>query len=171
MTEKTKRKVGRPSKFDPVFCEQVVKLCRLGAKDEEIADFFHVTVATLNTWKLKDPVFLEALKEGKKEADANVANSLYHRAIGFEHEDTHISNYQGEITKTPVTKRYPPDTTACIFWLKNRDKENWRDVRSNEHTGKDGGPIETKEVDEFDAARRMLFLFERGTRAKDEEMH
>jgi hypothetical protein len=26
----------------------------------------------------------------------------------------------------------PPDTTACIFWLKNRDPQHWRDVQQME---------------------------------------
>lgn len=146
---------GRPSKFDPKLCEQATKLCRLGATDKDIANFFGVSEQTLNSWKTQSPEFLEALKEGKELADAEVGQRLYQRAIGYEHDAVHISNYQGEITVTPIRKHYPPDTVACIFWLKNRRPDLWRD--RVEHTGKDGGPIETREVTDEDLARWMAF--------------
>lgn len=129
-----KNKGGRPSKFEPKMLEQVTKLCMLGATDQEIADFFDVSVATISNWKIQRPEFLDALKAGKEQADALVAKSLFHRAIGYEHDDVHISNYQGQITITPLIKRYPPDTTAGIFWLKNRRSQNWRDKQEHEHT-------------------------------------
>lgn len=106
-----------------------------------MADAFGVNVDTIYEWKNKHKLFSEAIKKGKEEADAHIADSLYQRAKGYSHDDVHISNYMGEITITPIKKHYPPDTTACIFWLKNRQKEIWRDVSRQEHTGKDGGPI------------------------------
>ena len=124
--DKQTRKRGRPSAYREEFPAQARKLCRLGAKDTELADFFGVSEQTLNKWKQWHPDFVEALKDGKQLADANVAESLYHRAIGYEHPDVHISNYQGAITITPIVKRYPPDTIACIFWLKNRRIDLWR---------------------------------------------
>lgn len=117
---------GRPTKYKPEYNEQVIKLCYLGATDQQIADFFNVSKATINTWKKEYPQFLDSLKEGKENADAVIAQSLFHRAKGFSHPDTHISNYQGDITKTEITKQYAPDVTACIFWLKNRSP-NWSD--------------------------------------------
>lgn len=133
---------GRPSAFKPEFIEQVEKLCKLRATDKEIADFFRVSQQTLNAWKSSRPDFLEALKKGKELADAEVAHSLFQRAVGYSHPDVHISNYQGEVTVTPITKHYPPETVACIFWLKNRRPDLWRD-RVPE--GKDdGAPPEAK---------------------------
>lgn len=132
---------GRPSKFDKSYLEKVEKLCKLGATDAELADFFDVSEVTLNAWKHAHPEFLKALKRGKAEADAEVASKLYHRAIGYEHADTHVSNYQGEITLTPLVKHYAPDPTAAIFWLKNRQPAKWRDIKAVELSGKDGEPI------------------------------
>jgi len=60
-------------------------------------------------------------------ADAEVANKLFQRATGYSHDDVHISNYQGQVCITPIIKHYAPDTTACIFWLKNRRPDLWRD--------------------------------------------
>lgn len=127
---KVVKKAGRPTKFKPEFIEQVVQLCKLGAVDKELATFFHVTVSTLCLWKA-NPEFSDALKRGKAIADAEVASKLYHRATGYEHAETHVSNYQGQITLTPLTKHYAPDTTACIFWLKNRRPDLWRDRVEN----------------------------------------
>ena len=116
--------MARPSKL-------ARKHCLLGVTDKQLSDFFEVAGSTLNKWKLGCPEFSESLKSGKQLANANVAHKLYHRAIGYKHEDVHISNYQRKITITPITKVYAPDTTACISWLKNRDPENWRDKPEN----------------------------------------
>jgi hypothetical protein len=147
--------MGRPSKFDESKCLQAEKLCKLGATDKELADFFEVSEQTLNTWKKDHPEFLESLKKGKGLADAEVGERLFQRACGFSHPDVHISNYQGAITQTPIVKQHAPDTTACIFWLKNRRPDLWRDRM--EHTGRDGGPIETKEVSDDELSRWMAF--------------
>lgn len=88
-------------------------------------------------------------------ADAEVGERLFQRACGYSHPDVHISNYQGAITQTEITKHYAPDTTACIFWLKNRRPDLWRDRM--EHTGRDGGPIETREVTDDELSRWMSF--------------
>jgi hypothetical protein len=120
-----KPKVGRPSKYQDEFPEQARKLCLLGAT--ELADFFDVNVDTIHEWKKVHPEFSDSIKSGKMQADADVADRLYQRAMGYEHPEVHISNYQGLITQTPITKIYAPDPTAAIFWLKNRQRSSWRD--------------------------------------------
>jgi hypothetical protein len=124
---KTKKPGGRPSSYQPEFAAQAQKLTKLGATDRELADFFEVAESTLNLWKLQHAEFSESLKLGKEEADNRVEQSLYHRAMGYSHPDVHITNFQGEVTQTPIIKTYPPETVACIFWLKNRRGKEWRD--------------------------------------------
>ena len=136
---KTKSKGGRPSKYKEELNKQAYKLCLLGADDKRLAAFFEVTESTISKWKIDHPKFSEALKEGKDNSDSEIAKSLYHRARGYSHADVHISNYQGKITVTAITKHYPPDTTACIFWLKNRQRFMWSDRQDLE---KDEDPIE-----------------------------
>lgn len=120
-------KMGRPTKYSDEYNEKVFKLALLGATDAEMADLLDICEATFNNWKRYYPKFLESLKKGKANADANVAKSLYQRACGYSHPDVHISNYQGEIIITETTKHYPPDTGAAFIWLKNRRPEDWRD--------------------------------------------
>lgn len=133
--------MARPSKYKAEFVKQAEKLCRLGATDIEVADFFEVNVATINRWKSEHPAFCASLKVGKDEADSRVERSLFARANGYEHDEVHISNYQGAVTLTPIRKIYPPDTVAAIFWLKNRKPKEWREAKSVELTGADGGPV------------------------------
>lgn len=136
--------VGRPSRYKEEFNDQAQKLCRLGATDKELADFFGVAVSTLNLWKKSHPQFSESLKAGKQLADAEVADKLFLRATGYSHPDVHISNYQGEVTITPITKHYPPDPTSMIFWLKNRRPDLWRDKPEPEDTDANVTPVKVE---------------------------
>lgn len=119
--------LGTPSLYKPEYDEQVQKLCLLGATDKEIANFFNVSEATINNWKIQFPNFLESIKAGKVLADSNVANRLYQRALGFEHDSEEIKVADGTVIRVPIRKVYPPDPTAAIFWLKNRRSKEWRD--------------------------------------------
>lgn len=126
---------GRPSKYKPEFADQARKLCLLGATDADMADFFDVSESTINNWKQEHPEFLESLKSGKMEADAAVAQSLYRRALGYEHDAIKIMAYEGHSWEHAYTEKYAPDTTAAIFWLKNRRPDLWRDKQNIEHSG------------------------------------
>lgn len=134
-----KRAVGRPSKYKPEYAEQAKKLCMLGHTDKELAAFFEVSEQTLNAWKQAYPEFLESLKCGKDLVDAEVAAKLFHRATGYEHPEDDIRVVNGQIVITPTIKHYPPDTTAAIFWLKNRQRDKWRD--KPEADGDEDAPV------------------------------
>jgi len=130
-------RVGRPTEYKEVFSEQAKKLCELGAIDTEVAGFFNVDVRTLYRWQLNHPEFRQALKAGKSAADDRVEKALYRRATGYSHDAVKIFvNKEGEVTKVDYVEQYPPDTTAGIFWLKNRRREEWRDKYDHEHKGK-----------------------------------
>lgn len=118
---------GRPTKYKSDYARQAEMLAKKGCIDAEIAEFFGVSLSTVSLWKLKHPEFSDATKMGKAEADARVERALFERATGYQHRDVHVSNYQGEVTLTPLVKRYPPDPASMIFWLKNRKPEDWRD--------------------------------------------
>lgn len=118
---------GRPTLYQAAYAEQARRLALLGQTDAEMAAFFGVDERTINRWKQAHPDFCQSIKEGKADADAKVAAALYQRALGYSHPDTRISNYQGEVIVTPITKHYPPDTAAAFIWLKNRQPDKWRD--------------------------------------------
>lgn len=126
---------GRPTKYKEEYNEQAEKLCKLGATDQELADFFEVDVSTINNWKIDFPLFFESIKKGKILADSNVAERLYQRALGFEHDSEEIKVTDGTVIRVPTRKIYPPDPTAAIFWLKNRRPKEWRDKQEIEQTG------------------------------------
>lgn len=122
---------GRPTDYKVEYVEQAFRLCLLGATDKDMADFFDVCEDTINEWKKVHPEFSESLKRGKIKADAEVANSLYHRALGYEHPEDKIFCTNGEVTTVETIKHYPPDTAAAFIWLKNR--AGWRDKQEVFH--------------------------------------
>lgn len=135
---------GRPTDFKDEMCVQAEKLCLLGATDKQLADFFGVTEQTINNWKNDHPKFFESIKRGKLDADTKVAESLYKRALGYSHPEDDIKVCDKEIIITPTIKHYPPETTAAIFWLKNRQPKNWRDRVETEIAGNNINKIEVE---------------------------
>lgn len=123
---------GRPTKYKEEYVELVYKLCLLGMIDKQLADFFEVSVATINNWKKEHPEFLESIKRGKTIADLDVVVSLRQRAMGYSHPEDKVFCTNGEVTVVPTIKHYAPDTAACAFVLKNRQPELWRDKRNIE---------------------------------------
>lgn len=119
--------VGRPTRYRAEFAEQARKLCRLGATDVELAEFFEVAASTVGKWKNDHPEFSESIKAGKILSDAEVADKLFHRALGYSHEAEKIMVVAGQVERVPYVEHYPPDTAAAIFWLKNRQRGRWRD--------------------------------------------
>lgn len=130
------RKTGRPPTYREDFVSQSYKLCLLGATDADLASFFEVDERTINRWKQDHPAFCQSLKDGKAHADAIVAQSLFRRATGYEHEAVKIvaDAKTGAEHIVPYVERYPPDTVAAIFWLKNRRPDLWRDKHNIEVT-------------------------------------
>jgi hypothetical protein len=130
---------GRPKKYRDEFAEDVEKICSIfGADDKKLCKYFKIAESTLNNWKKDYPNFMESLKKGKEEFDKeNVEKSLLERALGYEHEEIKFFSHEGIVTdERVIIKRYPPDTTAAIFYLKNRLPDRWKDVRGIDHSGK-----------------------------------
>lgn len=101
---------------------------RDGLIDEQIAQNIGIRAATLYEWKKRFPQFSEALKKGKEIVDRQVENALLKRALGYEYEEVKEKFEGGELTERTVTKKeVVADTTAQIFWLKNRKPDTWRD--------------------------------------------
>ena len=124
-----KRARGQPSPYRPEFAKQAKDRCEKGADNKELAEFFDVSLTTLDRWAAKHTEFRGALKVGKEPADDRVERSLFQRAVGYSFESEKIFQYEGRAVRVKTIEHVPPDVTAQIFWLKNRRPKEWRDRR------------------------------------------
>ena len=130
-------KRGQPTKFRAEFVKQAQKLCEMGATDEDLADFFGVNRTTIWRWARANDKFCNTLKAGKALADQRVEMSLYHKAIGYTFDSVKVfmpANAPAPVY-APIREHVAPDTTAMIFWLKNRKPEEWRDKTDHDVSG------------------------------------
>lgn len=121
---------------------KVTAWTRDGLINEQIAKNIGISVKTLYEWKNKYIQFSNALKKGKEVVDIEVENALLKRALGYQYKETTKERaqvgkdsrgnpiYDLVVTKE-IVKHQPPDTTAQIFWLKNRKPAEWRDKQEN----------------------------------------
>lgn len=121
------RVVGRPTKYKADYARQAKKLCQLGAIDIDLAEFFEVSLPTIYEWRARYRGFSESLKVGKDGPDDRVERSLYQRAVGYSAPEDKVFVHEGVPVIVPTIKYYPPDPTSCIFWLKNRRRDLWRE--------------------------------------------
>lgn len=134
-TPKIRRRLKLGTEERQLILQDAYRLAQAGHTEFEIAQFFGIDRTQLWRWKQDDPAFNEALQIGASFANDRVKMSLYHRAIGYSFHAEKVFNNDGMITRAPVIEHVPPDVTAMIFWLKNRDPENWVDVNKTVHSG------------------------------------
>ncbi len=141
----------RRPRFTKKMLQQVSMLSMLGATNEQIAIFFGKDMQTIDRWMSRYPEFREARQRGGMEADMKVAASVYMRATGFHYTEEELKYVNKEWLLFKVRKYSVPDTSAQQFWLKNRQRNNWADLRKVEH----GGTVtqEHKRVEELDVKR------------------
>lgn len=128
------RKSSWETKIEPRLLE-IAAWCRDGHTEEQMSKALGISRATLYKFKLEKIELLNALRINKAIADITVENSLYKRANGYTYKETTreartdkdgniVSKYAKEVEKEVL-----PDTTAQLFWLKNRNHQKWRDKR------------------------------------------
>lgn len=125
---------GRPSKYSEAYCNEAIECLARGHSVTALAAEIGVARSTVFKWAEEHPEFSDALKVGQAKATAHWERILME-----------------------VAQNGGGNATAAIFGLKNRAAEDWADKVVNEHTGKDGGPIETKDASGFELARRIAF--------------
>ena len=126
----------RNTLYKPEYVDRAREICANGAINSDLAAEFDVGIETIRRWATKYPEFKAAITAAKEIADTRVERSLYERATGYTFESEKIfCNKEGLVTKVPYMEHVPPDTTAQIFWLKNRKPKEWRDKRELEVTG------------------------------------
>ena len=126
--------MARKGLYEEWLKEDNLKLLEAWARDgltnEQIAHNIGIRSKTLYEWINKFSVIGDALKRGKEVVDIEVENSLLKRALGYSYDEVtkEISKETGQLVVTKVvTKQVIPDTTAMIYWLKNRKPKQWRD--------------------------------------------
>ena len=134
--------MARPTDYRQEYAEQARKLCLLGFTDKQLAVFFGVNESTINRWKQKYPEFCKSIKSGKVIADAQVVESLFNRATGIEVTEVEVRDDGKKKVKRVTKKHIPPDPTAQIFWLKNRQPELWRDKPTVENSAQEAVPVQ-----------------------------
>lgn len=135
--DRPKHPGGRPTKYDPAYCDQLVEFMAQGYSLAAFAGGIGVCKATLNVWAAEHPEFLDALSRGKCK-----------RALQWERMGIEIAKGNGG----------PGASTMVIFGLKNVGEGEWRDKQEVEHAGKDGGPMQVASMsaDEFERVARKI---------------
>lgn len=128
--------IGRKGKFaEWLTADGLTRLtgwARDGLTNIQIAANMGIAERTITEWIARFPAIDAALKKGKEPVDTQVENALLRRALGYDYEETitEVEDMGGGKTRKHVrkiTKHVPGDTTAQIFWLKNRKPKQWRD--------------------------------------------
>ena len=135
--------MARPSKYETEVKDKLPAVqgwAMQGLNNEQIAHNLGINIATLYKYKAQHTELNEALKKGREVADFEVVNALHENATGYWRTEQVVSqkktvsyNDQGKRVETiepcivEVKKWYPPNTTAQIYWTKNRIPKDWSD--------------------------------------------
>jgi hypothetical protein len=152
---------GRPTKYKSAFCKIAKQLSKLGATDFEIAQALEISRQTFYLWMQTHKKFSDSVKLGKSPANRRTERSLFERANGYTYpsEEIHLVDEVEErhneadpkhpiivrtkkVLRVPVLKHVPPDPTSVIFFLKNREKQKWRDFKATELSTPPGRPLQ-----------------------------
>ncbi len=145
-----RKKTGPASLCTPEVIAKAGEAYALGATDQQVAELIGVAVRTISTWKVTKPDFAKACKLNKDLADDRVEQTLYLKATG-------------------QIEGVPPDTTAMIFWLKNRRRTEWRDVKQlgNDPENPLPGTAESEDTVKRIAERLRAMKLDDGTKGAD----
>jgi transcriptional regulator with XRE-family HTH domain len=122
-------KRGRPTVCTDKLRQIILHHAKKGKTIEQLSKLICVSPTTIKNWMGGNPDFLAALNAARNVADELVEQSLFQRACGYSHEAVKLfyDKDLGKVIEHKYIEHYPPDPTAMIFWLKNRQSENWRE--------------------------------------------
>lgn len=127
------------SKYDEYIKPKLILIegwARDGLTIEQICHNLDISKTTFYKYMEEHSELSERLKKGKEVIDIEVENALLKRALGYKYTEVTKEPIGGKMQVTKeVTKEVQPDTTAQIFWLKNRKPADWRDKKDIEHSG------------------------------------
>lgn len=128
------QRISARTEYRTGYPDQARMLCLLGATAEDLAIWFGVGTTTIDRWMNEHRDFYWAVKDGRRLADARVAQALYNRAIGYEAKEKRIEVGTEGLKQVDITKHIAPDVAAARFWLTNRQPELWREKKEVELT-------------------------------------
>ncbi len=128
---------GRPTLYKPENAEIARLSSMIGATNDTLAERFEVSPRTIDNWIATIQDFRDVVHKGRQAADESVVAALFARATGMERTVTKVFCYKGEPVMASYIERLPPDVRACIFWLRNRRPEQWRESRAAAEDGPD----------------------------------
>ena len=119
---------GSVTKYSPTLLPIAQRAANMGMTEVELAELFGVDRKTLLNWRRNNKEFEDACRLGKDGPNQRVVAAVFQRAIGYEYtvKKTRV-NKAGDLIEWEETTHVPADVTASIFWLKNRDNQNWND--------------------------------------------
>lgn len=135
----TKHPGGRPSKYKPAMCDEIISLMNDGLSLTAAAAELGICRETVYDWEREIPEFSYAVKLGRSKRTLKLERDLLSASEG-------------------------PVVTARIFALKNACAAEWREKQDIALTGANGGPIETKDVTPHERAKRTAFALQAAAR-------
>jgi hypothetical protein len=122
--------------YESEYARQAQKLCRLGATNADLADFFGVSLSTISSWQVRYPDFMRACKIGKNATDERVERAIAMRAQGYWIDTEKVfchkvkdkdGNEVVEVTRVPTKEYIVPSDVAGLRWMQCRRPAEWRD--------------------------------------------
>lgn len=126
----------KPVEITADMLEKIEQGAAQGLTEEQVAHSLGIGYSTFQRKKKENKEIGERLKRGKSKGIGQIVNKLFQRAQGFYIEEEKAFMDKGEVVKVKVRKYFPPDLGSMAFFLKNRDPENWKDVRHVEQRNK-----------------------------------
>jgi hypothetical protein len=166
---------ARFRKYTPTMIEEVRRLARFGLKNEEIAEFYKITLIAFEHYIREIPELYASLEEGRMIDSMKVVDSLHRQALGYEVTETEESEHMDRngrihVLKRSSTKFVQPSVTAAIYLLKTRHGDKWMDIVRTEATNNLN--IMVKNVDFSDMSTEELITLKKlGIKRLPEEFH
>ena len=130
----TKKKVGRPSKYDIDYHPEKTRqlMAERGYTEKQLAKSLKVTFDTITKWKKKHSEFLLSLNEGRELFDnGTVEKTGLKRALGYDYVEKTITDGPKGIITTTHYKHMPPDPKSLWKWLEHRNRKRWGKLPEN----------------------------------------
>jgi hypothetical protein len=144
-------KRGRPSRIiSKQDTDTIKELLNLGAEMKVIAKALGISLSLLNRWRKNEGEVKNIFDTKYDDQSAELEQSLYNLAKGFEYTEEKAFSFQGEVIKTTITRYNPPNINALQFYLSNTKPDKWKMKSDINHNVR---PVVSRRVKRFDGSR------------------